>query len=486
MNTRLLLILAGGGAALWSYRNWRQAVQLVMVLLVLEGAIRKWVFPGAQDLIYFAKDVLLLGVYAGFFRDRARLRFRPPVLPALYGTLALSILLGLFQVFNPRLPNLLVGMFGFKAYFFYVPLLFVLPAAFATDAALMRFLRRYALLAVPVGLLAVAQFFSPPTSLLNTYARSSDEMGYIATFGSSEHVRVTATFSFITGYTTYLLATSILLLGLLGDSRWRFRGNLLLVLALGMTILGMLMTGSRGPIFMLLALFPAYWWLGVLREKGGGATFRRLVLGLSLVGAFLAWAGGDALGAFYGRARGVEDVSGRLASPIVAPLHVLPHAGLLGFGIGATHQTAVALTPGVIPYSWLHGVIIEAESGRVMLELGPLGLLLVYFLRVCLAAVAFRQVLTLRTRFHRAVATTCLLWFLASIPGGVIFDVTSDVYFWFFAGLLLLAMRLDREAVRAAAQAAARAQPGGDPGRVADVPSPAPVGAGGAWQRRVP
>ncbi|HYO15538.1 MAG TPA: hypothetical protein VE685_20270 [Thermoanaerobaculia bacterium] len=486
MNTRLLLILAGGGAALWSYRNWRKSVQFAMVLLLVEGALRKWIFPGSQDLVYFAKDVLLLGTYAGFLRDRARLRLRPPALPALYGTLALSILLGLFQVFNPRLPNLLVGVFGFKAYFFYVPLLFVLPAAFPTDAALARFLRRYALLAVPVGLLAVAQFFSPPTSILNTYARSSNEMGYIATFGSSEHVRVTATFSFITGYTSYLLATSILLLGLLGSSRWRFRGNLLLFLALGMTLLGMLMTGSRGPVLMLLALVPAYWWLGVLRERGGGAAFGRLVLGLSLVGVFLAYAGGDALGAFYGRALSVADVPGRVASPLVAPFHLLPHAGLLGFGIGATHQTAVALTPGVIPYSWLQGVIIEAESGRVMLELGPVGFLLVYFLRICLAAVAFRQVLTLRTRFHRAVATTCLLWFLASIPGGVIFDVTSDVYFWFFAGLLLLAMRLDREAVRAAAQAAARPQPGRDSGRVTDDPSPTPVGAVGAWQGRAP
>ncbi len=99
-----------------------------------------------------------------------------------------------------------MGIFGFKAYFFYVPLLFVLPAAFPSDAALYRFLRRYALISIPVGLLAMAQFFSPASSFLNTYARSNED-AYVATFGSSTYVRVTATFSFITGYTTYLLAT---------------------------------------------------------------------------------------------------------------------------------------------------------------------------------------------------------------------------------------------------------------------------------------
>ena len=165
MNVRLLVILAGGAAAVWSFRRWRAALQLALVLLVFEGAIRKWLLPGAQDLIYFAKDVLLLGVYAGFLRDRARLRIRFPALPLLYIPLGITALLGLMQVFNPALPNLLVGLSGFKAYFFYVPLLFVVPAAFPSDAALYRFLRLYVLIAIPVGLLATAQFFSPGASL---------------------------------------------------------------------------------------------------------------------------------------------------------------------------------------------------------------------------------------------------------------------------------------------------------------------------------
>ena len=73
MNLRVMIMLAGVGAAVWSFRRWREAVQLAMVLVIFEGAIRKWVFPGAQDLIYFAKDVLLLGAYAGFARDLAEL-----------------------------------------------------------------------------------------------------------------------------------------------------------------------------------------------------------------------------------------------------------------------------------------------------------------------------------------------------------------------------------------------------------------------------
>jgi hypothetical protein len=311
-------------------------------------------------------------------------------------------------------------------------------------------LRRYLLLALPVGALAVAQFFSPAGSPLNTYARSTNAMESIVTFGSSTYVRVTATFSFISGYTSYLMATVIFLLVWMAHTRWRIRGNFLMYGALSITLLGMLMTGSRGPVLLLAALFPFYWWLGVLREEGGGSTFGRLLLGLSLVAAVLAWLGEDAIGAFYGRALGVSDVPSRLSMPIQAPLHVIGDAGPFGFGIGATHQTAAAVTPGIIPYIWLRGLLIEVESGRVMLELGAIGFAIIYLIRIYLALFAFGQVFKLRTRFHRALAVGSFLFLLSSLPSGIVFDATSGVYYWTFVGLLFLAMRLDREAVRAA------------------------------------
>lgn len=450
---RLLVVLAGIVALVWSTRRWKEAVQIALVLVIFEGAIRKWLVPGAQDLFYFAKDVFLLGAYVGFFRSPARRRYRPPAAPVLYAALAAGIFLGLLQIFNPLLPNLLVGILGFKAYFFYVPLIFVLPAMFQSDQELIVALRRYLLLAIPVGALAVAQFFSPPSSPLNIYARPTSNAAAIATFGSSTYVRVTATFSFISGYTSYLIATVVFLLVWMANARWRIRGNILMYGALSITLLGMLMSGSRGPVLLLAALFPFYWWLGVLREQGGGGTFGRLLLGLSLVAAVLAWAGEDAIGAFYGRALGIEDVPSRLTTPFQAPFHVIGDAGPFGFGIGATHQTAAAVTPGIPPYAWLRGLLIEVESGRIMLELGAIGFAIIYLIRLYLLLFALAQVFKLRTRFHRSLAVGSFLFLLGSLPGGIVFEVTSGVYYWTFVGLLFLAMRLDREAVRAATAA---------------------------------
>jgi hypothetical protein len=457
MNLRILILIAGAGAALWSVQRWRQAVQLGLVLLIFEGAVRKWVFPGAQDLIYFAKDVLFLGAYAGFLKERGWQRYRTPSLPALYGALALGVLFGLLQVFNPNLPNLLVGVLGFKAYFFYVPLLFILPAVFPTDAALTQALRRYLLLAIPVCLLGVAQFFSPASSRLNTYARSAEDFD-VVTFGSSTHVRVTATFSFISGFTAYLLAMSILLLAWLAATRWRFRGNKQILAALGLVLLAMLMTGSRGPLLSFTLILPLYWLLAIVRERQSGAIFLRLVAGMIVIGVLVSQLGGEAVSAFRGRAFGTtENVVERMLVPVQAPFHVLPEVGLAGLGIGATHQAAMSLAGGK-PFFWLRGLAVEVESGRVMIELGPLGFLLVFFSRLYLVFFAFQQIQKLRMPFHRSLATACCLFFLTQLVGNVVFDVTVGVYYWAFAGLLMTAIRLDRVAVRAESQARAQAR----------------------------
>lgn len=444
MTLRILLIFAGIAATGWAFARWRRAFEVVMVLLVLEGAIRKWLVPGAQDLVYLAKDALLLGVYAGFWSSPARLALGRLVPPGLTAALAASAGFGALQIFNPNLPNVLVGILGFKAYFLYLPMLWVVPAVFAGDRELAAFLKRMIWLSIAVNLLAVIQFRSPASSVVNTYARASGPGFSITTFGSSSQVRVTGTFSYISGYSSYVLTMAILILAVLATTRWRFKRNLFTFAALGLTILGMLMSGSRGPVFSLVILLPLYGWLSLARGRGGGRTMVQFLLGAGLIAALVNATGSEALSAFYGRAAGASDAASRITTPLIAPLHAFESGGLLGSGIGSTHQTAAAVTPGLIPYSWLKGANIESEPGQVMLELGLFGFVLVHILRIALIVFAFKSVLALKTTFHQALATSALLFFLAHLLGGVVFNVTAGVYYGFFAGLVTFCRRCER------------------------------------------
>jgi hypothetical protein len=454
VGSRVLVGLAIGLALLLAMQRWRYAIKIALVLVVIEGALRKWVVPGAQDLAYFAKDIILLGAYVGFLRDETRSRYSGPSLPVPSLLLLLGGLFGLIEVFNPELPTALIGALGWKSYFLYTPLLWVVPAAFRTDEELWRFLRRYVLLAIPIGFLGAAQFNAPTDSQLNIYARGGADAD-IATFGSANRARVTGTFSYISGYTMYLQVTAVLVLALLATLRWKIGNSRMLFVALGVCLLSMFMTGSRSPVVMMVILIPFYLGLSVLGEKGASSTVLR-VAGAAAVIAFLVGIFGDAvLTAFRERAEGSSDAQSRIVEPFVAPVRVMGEVGLFGYGIGATHTASDKIGGNELLLLRMRMPAIEAETGRVMIELGPLGFLLVYLPRFYLIIYAGQRFRRMKTIFHRALGASSFMFLLTQTLGAVVFEATTGFYYWFFAGLLMLAIRLDSEIPVAAPAAVA-------------------------------
>ena len=89
----------------------------------------------------------------------------------------------------------------------------MLPNLFQSEEELYKFLRSYLLLVIPVGILGIAQFLSPPSSPLNIYA--NEEGLAKATFGATNLVRVTGTFSYLSGYAVYLIVSFGLLIPML-------------------------------------------------------------------------------------------------------------------------------------------------------------------------------------------------------------------------------------------------------------------------------
>src|SRR6266446_2483496 len=140
MSSDLLVLSAVLGAALFTLGifRWREAIPAALLIAVFEGAVRKWAFPDYGQFIYLAKDILLLGAYAGFFLPRI-LRHQlfalrhPVTMPLLlFGIVAV------LELANPLLPNLAIGLFGLKAYLVYVPLLYLMPYAFRETGELRR------------------------------------------------------------------------------------------------------------------------------------------------------------------------------------------------------------------------------------------------------------------------------------------------------------------------------------------------------------
>lgn len=415
--------------------RWRQAVFCSLVLAVFDGALRKWIFPESGHLIYFAKDIVLLGAYVGFWGPRVVGRRRLIARhPATVPLVAFGLVAGL-QLLNPELPSIWLGLFGIKAYLIYVPLMYMVPALFSDMKALEEFWSRYLLLSIIPLALGPVQFFAPADNILNRYAWE-DELGpSIATFGFLNYVRITATFSYLSGYTAYLLVVVLVTLALLAHQKRKRLRRRTLQVVLALAVVNLLMTGSRGPFLVLgVALLLEVILSAVARRPG--IVQRALVVtpAVPVLVCFMIGLFPEAWAAFVERVEGNEDVAGRIAGLVTEPWWALGEAGLSGFGIGATHQATYFLIPeasmDTLPPP------AEGEWERIILEVGPVGFLLVIAARLFVISHMLRAWRSASK--VQPIVAAALMFVVVSLPGSLVFNHTASLFYWVMAGVALV------------------------------------------------
>jgi len=447
---QLIFAVAAVAAFGVSLVYWRQAVFAAMLLLIFEGALRKWALPESQAALYLAKDVLLIGAYAGFAMTKG---FAMPVARAqpFIVLLVVAAAYGAISMLNPALPSLTLAAVGWRSYFLYVPLLFLVPQLFESLDDLDRALRRYAVVALPVAMLGLVQFYSPIDSALNVLVQHDPaDRSTAGTFGQFyDRARVAGTFAYVSGFGAYLLAVAFLVLALLANRRWRFGGNVTLYVGLLVIIAAMFATGSRAPVYSLIAAIAAYSVLTALTGDLSATAALRACLGAMVLAAGI-WAFlPEPASAFQYRAYATEDTVSRFLSPIVEPLMMFEEAGFFGFGIGAAHQSAAFLTGSPYPW-WTKGIVAEAETSRVMLELGVPGFVLVFIFRIAIALYALHAAFVLRSRSARSIALVLALFLGFQVFGAVIFNPTMNVLYWFAVGLVFALYRYEERDARVA------------------------------------
>lgn len=424
-----------------SAMNWRRSLAIVFVLVVLEGALRKWLLPEFSNLLYFLKDVILLGAYCRFFWFSKHTPKHS--LPSYYIKYALFLAAGwcLFQAFNPSLGSPVVGLFGLRGYLFYVPLMWLIPNMFETEAELYRALRWYLLLVIPVGILGIIQFYSPASSPLNIYAGGIDPT---AGFSGTDRLRITGTFPYISGYAVYLSVCFAMLVPLLLRPQprlWQWAS----IAEMAVIAANSLMTGSRGLILFeglyLLGFISLLW----LRQPSQLQVYiRRFTLPALISGFVLVRWLRPAFDAFATRATSADNLGDRIANSLT----VLPYfqfKGMDGYGVGATHQAISVLRNTLgLPYGELIPTGFESEMGRIALELGPIGFLLWYGLRLILLWALFRVFWQLRHPFLQQLALAACLTHAIQLTGQLVVHNVFAIYYWALAGFIFLLPRLEQ------------------------------------------
>ncbi|WP_035139888.1 hypothetical protein [Fischerella sp. PCC 9605] len=427
-------------AIVWiSSLDWRRTVKFTFVLVILEGALRKWVLPQASELIYFLKDLVLLGAYLKYYLSSEP---KYPFKWSLFNIfLVMAISWSIFQAFNPSLGSPIVGVFGLKAYFYYMPLMWMLPNVFQSEEELYKFLRNYLLLAIPVCLLAVAQFLSPPSSPINVYAAGKEAT---ATFAGIEAVRVTGTFPYIVGYSTYMMACFSILIPMLTLRQARL-WQLLTYAEIFLVVGTSFMTGARTLIFFEILFVVGYVCILWLTKPALAArSTQKFILPVILMSFIIPRLFTKGVDAFLARAQGSDSVGDRSLTSFREPWDYAQLVGINGYGIGATHQANPFLRQALkLPAGDPILIPVEGETGRVVVELGAFGFLFWYGLRIAIIFSILQVLLKLKSPFLRQLILAALLFQAINITAQLVFNTTFAIYYWFFSSFILLFPELE-------------------------------------------
>ena len=424
-----------------SATNWKLSVKTVLVLVVIEGALRKWALPQASQLIYFLKDFVLIGAYVSYFGGSTQKNRLPLKDKTIKGLVYLIAFWCAFEILNPALGSPIIGIFGARNYLLYIPLMWMIPPLFSSEEELYKFLRHYLLLLIPVGLLATAQYFSPPDSPLNIYAADMEQQIAI----SGDAVRVTGTFSYLAGYATYLGICFTLLLPMMLRQQttiWRW----LTIAEISLVAITSFMTGSRGLMIFFALATVGYICLEGLRNFSAVINSFGKLLFPAIVGFVLVVTKFQtAIASFGVRADQSDDILPRITGAFTEPFQFFQHALFSGYGAGATFQANEVIRDFFnLPQGERIPVYFEAEPGRIALELGMIGFFFWYGLKIVLIVAIWNVYRQLKQPFLKQLALSIFLFQSVNITSQFVFNHSANLYCWFLNGFIFLLPQLER------------------------------------------
>lgn len=362
-----------------------RAIWLYLILLIAEGALRKWVLPGLATPLLIVRDPI-----AAFMIFQA---FRLNILPTT-PVFFLSYFIAIISVFAAVLighGSLNAALYGARPLILHFPAMFIMARAL-DRSDLLQIGRFVMLLSIPMTGLIAWQFYSPQSAWVNVGVGGEGSSGFSGALG---YYRPSGSFSFTSGVSLfYALQASFLLYFWLSGSRCNrvilYFATLSLFIAVPLSI-------SRTLVFQCSLVLVFSFFVSVARAN---LLQRGLVVGLSVVSVFIVL---SFLGIFetsldvirerFIRAGEAEGgVRGTLGDRYVGGLvRALTGSGdwpFWGHGIGRGTNVGAKLISGDVSARL---DIAENEWQRWVGELGALLGLSVLWMRTWVTAVAASQ-----------------------------------------------------------------------------------------------
>lgn len=354
----------------------KRCIWAYFLLVIFEGAFRKWFLPGlASPLLIIRDPIALWVIYESWKRN---------LFPS---TIYLKgmVILGAISIYTACFTghgNLLVALFGARVFLIHIPFMFIIGRVLSRED-LLKMGKVTLCIGIPMAILISMQFYSPQSAWVNRGV--AGDMAGAGFDGSGDFKRPPGTFSFINGTSLFF--------GWLAPFVLYFWFNIkkvniwLLIGASGALLLAIPFSISRFLSFEVTATF-AFAILASLRKPENiGKVLLAIVTGIVCV-YFLSQTTffTTATGAFTDRFTTANESQGGLVDGVFGKLVLgalydavndSVNQPFWGYGVGMGTNVGSQLLSGERQF-----LISEGEWGRIIGEMGALMGLIVIALRV--------------------------------------------------------------------------------------------------------
>jgi hypothetical protein len=361
-----------------SYKLLKQGIWAYFLLLIFEGALRKWFLPSLAAPLLIIRDplafwIIVVAAEKGLFPKTS--------------FVAWMILIGIFSIFTTLFlghGNLKVTIYGARVLLIHFPLIFAI-GKILNRADVIKIGKVIVWLTIPMTILIILQFYSPQTAWVNRgLGGVIEDQGFQGALG---HFRPSATFSFITGtYLFFGLAACFIFYFWFST---HLINTLLLTLATFCLLAAIPISISR-TLFFEVSLSIAFFSFGAsIKSRYFSRMVATLVIGTAIVVILSKTAFFEhAMDTFFSRFTDASNVEGgiegtlgdRFLGGLISAIKNSGQLPFFGYGLGMGTNVGSQLLAGS-----RHFLLHEEEWGRIIDEQGPLMGQAVVFIRVALA-----------------------------------------------------------------------------------------------------
>jgi hypothetical protein len=182
-----------------SLTNLTNGIWLYFILLVFEGALRKWILPQLANPLLLIRDPLVL--YLFFSASFNRVVYFNSYIFYMLSIVAVSFIATMVTGHG----NVIVALYGARIFIIHFPMIFLIGTVFNKEDVI-KMGKVILYISIPMALLIAVQFFSPQTAWVNKGIGDAIGGGFSGAMG---YLRPPGTFSFTSGTTSFFSLVAV-------------------------------------------------------------------------------------------------------------------------------------------------------------------------------------------------------------------------------------------------------------------------------------